>query len=529
MRKINIVIVTGEQSYEIIKEIVQPLTAHTFFIKVAPVSISAFITKQMVNSILTSMNIPSVDLVLLPGFIQWDTSSLEHTFEYKIRKGPEFASDLPVIVEQLNEIDLSTKIPANKLLEVSGKKEYDSLVQRKKKTAKTNISHRTFFVNKSRSDVMIGKYLPPPIIAEIVNCTEKADAKIIRKVAHYSDSGADIIDIGCVSNKANPQRVKEIIRLIRAKFDILISIDSMDSSEILAAVDEDIDLILSLDLSNYQEFLDIPKNIPIVLLPTKINEGFFPKDAETRVDNLLRLTEIMQEHGFRKLIADPLLETPISPGICNSLKAYFLYKEKVSKKENLHLNLPLFFGISNVVELMDIDSTGINGLLASIATELDIGVLFTVEHSAKLMYGVAELKKAMMLNYLAMSKKTPPINQGLSMFKAKGKTSEKIPDKIKTKLKKNVIHAEEQREYTPDTKGYFRIFVDHYLKKIFVLFFDNNDNLLHSFEGKSAEALSKKIIGMDLTQNLPHLNYLGRELAKAEFCLNSGKPYLQDE
>jgi dihydropteroate synthase len=53
--------------------------------------------------------------------------------------------------------------------------------------------------------------------------------------------------------------------------------------------------------------------------------------------------------------------------------------------------------------------------------------------------------------------------------------------------------------------------------------------LLNAFQGINAEALSKKIIGMNLTQNIPHLNYLGRELAKAEFCLQSGKPYIQDQ
>ena len=101
----------------------------------------------------------------------------------------------------------------------------------------------------------------------------------------------------------------------------------------------------------------------------------------------------MRQEGFKKLIADPLLETPIVPGICNSLEAYFSYKKQVIKEENKKLELPLFFGVSNVVELMDIDSVGINGLLASIAIELDMGILFTVEHSTKLMGGVAELKE----------------------------------------------------------------------------------------------------------------------------------------
>jgi dihydropteroate synthase-like protein len=225
-----------------------------------------------------------------------------------------------------------------------------------------------------------------------VNCTEKTNENILKKVKHYVNSGAEIIDIGCVSNKPNPERIKEIMKLIRSNFDILISIDSMDSKEINAAVEEEIDLILSLDLGNYKEFLNLPKTIPIVILPTNVKEAYFPKDAETRVKNLFKLTSELQNNGFKKLIADPLLETPISPGICNSLEAYFLYKKKISEEKYRNFELPLFFGISNVVELMDIDSVGINGILASIAIELDIGILFTVEHSTKLMGGVRDLK-----------------------------------------------------------------------------------------------------------------------------------------
>jgi dihydropteroate synthase-like protein len=295
----------------------------------------------------------------------------------------------------------------------------------------------------------------------------------------------------------------------------------MDSSEILAAVDMDIDMILSFDIGNYEEFIDIPKTIPIVILPTNIKNGIFPKHPETRVSNLLDLTEKMLNHGFTKLIADPLLETPISPGICNSLETYFLYKKLPPENQS-----PLFFGISNVVELMDIDSVGVNGLLASIAIEMDMGILFTVEHSTKLFGGVRELKDSVRLNFLAKYKKTPPINQGLSVFKAKGKTSQKMPQ-IKNKnpiLVNNLIDG-----YVPDDNGYFRIYLNPNAHKIYVLFFSNEDQLLQTFIGDNAEALSKEIIKKNLTSDISHINYLGRELKKAEISLFLGKPYIQDE
>jgi dihydropteroate synthase-like protein len=462
----------------------------------------------------------------LPGFVQWDSSILEDKYKIKVRKGPEFASDLPIVIKNLKNLELSNIIPANRLLEISGENKYSEIVKEQFNHVIDNLGSHTFYINEQKSNIIIGRNLPPPIIAEIVNCTEKSNEDILKKANHYVNSGADIIDIGCVSNKPNPNRIKEIIKLIRSKHNIILSIDSMIPEEINAAVEGNIDLILSLDLGNYKKLLDLPKNIPIVLLPTNINEAYFPKDPETRIQNLFKLTKELFSKGFKKLIADPLLETPINPGICNSLEAYFLYKKKIVENEYKKYELPLFFGISNVVELMDIDSVGINGLLASIAIELDMGILFTVEHSAKLMGGVRELKESVKLNYLAKYKNTPPINQGIQVFKAKAKVNQKLP----TIAEENAIIMNKLiPEYVPDTKGYFRIYINHYAKRIYVLFYSNDEKLIKTFIGVNSEALSKKIIQFDLTDDVYHLNYLGRELKKAEICLNLGKPYIQDE
>lgn len=526
MIQIKILIVTGQQSFPIIVEIVRSIKKHQISVEKAPISVSAFLTKQIMRNILKKLTLSDYNLILIPGFVQWDSSDLEKEFSIQIKKGPEFASDLPIILKNLEYLTLSNVIPANRILQTSGETKLNQLIDEMHAKAQKNLGLNSFYINPKRSDIIIGQGLPPPIIAEIVNCTKKKDDDILKKVKHYINSGADIIDIGCIANKPAPTRIKEIIHLIRSNYDVLISIDSMDSSELLSAVDNDIDMILSLDLGNYHEFLDIPKNIPIVILPTKINEGFFPKDPETRVVNLFKLTRRMHELGFKKLIADPLLETPITPGICNSLEAYFAYKKEIALKENKHLELPLFFGISNVVELMDVDSVGINGLLASIAIELDIGILFTVEHSTKLMGGVAELRNSINLCYLSKQNKSPPINQGIQLFKAKGKIDQKIPNIDKSSI---TSITELNSSYISDEIGYFKIYVNHYSQKIYILLLSNNHQVSKTFVGVNAEAISKEIISSKITEDLYHINYIGRELTRAEICLKTGKPYIQDE
>ena len=142
------------------------------------------------------------------------------------------------------------------------------------------------------------------------------------------------------------------------------------------------------------------------------------------------------------------------------------------------------------------------------------------------MGGVRELKESLKLNYVAKYKKTPPVNQGISVFRAKGKVNQELPLLNQT----NAISVDKGLpDYIPDDKGYFRIYTNHYSKKIYTLFYSNDDRLLHTFIGDNAEALSKKIIQSNLTKDVYHLNYLGRELKKAEICLFLGKPYIQDD
>jgi dihydropteroate synthase-like protein len=514
------------QSYDIIERIVKHIKDHKIKIIKAPISISAFLTESITTLILEEIELSDYDLILLPGFVQWDSTNLEKNFSISIKKGPEFASDLPFTLKKLENFNLSNTIPANKLLEISGENQFLEIVKDQLELVKNELGSHTYYLNEKKSNIIIGRNIPPPIIAEIVNCTEKNNKNILKKTKHYIDSGADIIDIGCISNKPNPKRIKEIINLIRSKYDVLISIDSMDPEEINAAVDEEIDLILSLDLGNYKELSNLPKNIPIVILPTNVKNAYFPQDPESRVKNLFKLTNELHNNGFKKLIADPLLETPISPGICNSLEAYFLYKKRVAESKYKDFELPMFFGISNVVELMDIDSVGINGLLASIAIELGVGILFTVEHSTKLIGGVRELKESLKLSYLAKHKKTPPISQGIQVFKAKGKINQEIPS---INEENAILLNKLIPDYIPDVKGYFRIYVNHYTRKIYVLFYSNDNILIKTIIGENSEALSKKIIQLNLTDDVYHLNYLGRELNRAEICLRLGKPYIQDE
>ena len=526
MIKINILIITGIQSYSTAKKIAEENKFHNMKVIKAAISVSAFLPEKLTYQMLLNENLKNIDIILLPGFIQWDTKTLEENFLLPIRKGPRFLSDLEVILKHIEDLELSNTIPACDLLKFSGEDQYEDMVKERIEYARKSISTHTFVVNEEFPDKIIGKDLPPLIIAEIINVPEKSFEQLDRKINHYLNSGADIIDLGCVSNKPNPSRLREIIEYIKNKYKILLSADTLNSDEINVAIDAGIDLILSLDFGNYNNHLDAPKNLPFVILPSNISKAIMPTSPLERVERLFELVRKLKNKGFQKLILDPLLETPINPGFINSLNAFTLYQKKLKEDKYKDLDFPLFFGISNVVELIDVDSIGINGLLACIAAELDIGVVFTVEHSTKLFNGVKELKEGLKLAYLSKYKKMPPINQGIQIFSAKSKRRVESPpiDRKNAFIIKNTDES-----YITDSNGYFKIYTNQFTDEIYTLHFSTSNYLLNTIVGKSAEDISKKVIKLKLTDDLFHINYLGRELKKAEICLYSGKPYIQDE
>ena len=111
----KILIITGQNSYPIIENIIKGIKSYNIEIFKAPITISAFLSESLTENILNEIDNLDYDLILLPGFIQWDTSNLEAKFSLNIKKGPEFASDLPYILKNLESIKLSSS--ANSIIE----------------------------------------------------------------------------------------------------------------------------------------------------------------------------------------------------------------------------------------------------------------------------------------------------------------------------------------------------------------------------------------------------------------------------
>ncbi|MDD2901942.1 MAG: DUF4346 domain-containing protein, partial [Syntrophales bacterium] len=79
-----------------------------------------------------------------------------------------------------------------------------------------------------------------------------------------------------------------------------------------------------------------------------------------------------------------------------------------------------------------------------------------------------------------------------------------------------------------DPAGYFVIYVDRGRRMLSLEHYLNDGMLDIVIEGASAAELYTPAIDRGLVSRLDHAAYLGRELARAEESLVSGKPFIQD-
>ena len=90
------------------------------------------------------------------------------------------------------------------------------------------------------------------------------------------------------------------------------------------------------------------------------------------------------------------------------------------------------------------------------------------------------------------------------------------------------LHGRIPARMISDPAGYFVIFPDRARCVLSLEHYANTGVLTTIIEGHTAAELYMTAISRDLVSRLDHAAYLGRELARAEHALSSGKPYVQD-
>jgi dihydropteroate synthase-like protein len=210
------------------------------------------------------------------------------------------------------------------------------------------------------------------------------------------------------------------------------------------------------------------------------------------------------------------------------LESFIAYKRFVSRNPDV----PLFVGVSNVTELMDADSVGVNALLIRLSQEVDASILLATEKSDKAKGAVSEEVAAAKMMFLAKKRASVPKDLGIDLLILKDKRVHGEPYNNKLEVGAKVVKAPEKLEpATLDSVGMFKIFIDRAEEVLVAIYYDSTqmDKPVNVVKGETADRIFGKIVEMGLVSRLDHAAYLGSELAKAEIALRTRKEYIQDK
>ncbi|QDU37046.1 Pterin binding enzyme [Maioricimonas rarisocia] len=324
------------------------------------------------------------------------------------------------------------------------------------------------------------------IIAEINHCPRLSDREILEIARHYRDDGADLIDVGCLPGESW-SRVGDVVAMLRNE-GFRVSIDSFDRHEVQAAVTAGAELVLSGNASN-RDWL--PKlGVEVVAIP----------DTPDNLDSLDATMEALSAAGcpFR---VDPIIE-PIGFGFARSLARYY----DVARR---HPDVAVMMGVGNISEMVEVDSAGVNMLLAAICQELGIRSVLTTEVINWARTSVKEFDLARRLVKHAIDNRTLPKHVDPQLVILRDPKLKEFGEETLTKLAASLKDPN------------YRIFVEG--GQIHVM---NRDGY---WRGRDAFELFDEFVSQSGPLDASHAFYLGYELSKAVTALTLGKQYQQDQ
>ncbi len=324
------------------------------------------------------------------------------------------------------------------------------------------------------------------IVAEINHAPRLNLEELLRQAMDHRRQGADVIDLGMIPGESW-DGVAEATRLLVAE-GFRVSIDSFDRREVEAAVDAGAALVLSAQSTHLDWQTAVPAEF--VVIP----------DHLTALETLATTAESLVAAG-RTVRWDPILE-PIGFGFAASLARY--YRVRAERPD-----VPMLMGIGNVTELSEVDSAGVNFLLAAICAELRIESILTTSVINWCRTAVQEFDIARRLMHHALTQRVLPkhIHGQLVLLR----------DPRLIELGEQGLAELRQRITDPN----FRIFAER--GEVHLL---NRDGYWHGNDPYEVFDRMSSEVG-PLTA--AHAFYLGMELMKARTALTVGKQYTQDE
>jgi dihydropteroate synthase-like protein len=519
VRDLKVLLITGLLAKKAVEHYAKESNVETKILALK-VPVAALLSPQQIAQATKEENVSDFDLILVPGLMRGDTSVITDAAGTPTFKGSRYAADLPTVLEAIGRVEFSTVTPACDLLR-------EELRQKALRELDAVEKNRETLLKKPGNMLVgglaVGRDFPMRVLAEIVDAALMPTNEIQRLARHFVEMGADLIDVGMVAGEIRPADAKRAVEAVKSVVNVPVSIDTLNPDEIREAIAAGADLILSVDAGNVEQTAPFAADVAAVAIPTNQREGIFPVKAEDRIRYLEQIMEKAKSLGMKRIMADLILEPS------NVLESMVAFRDFGAR----HPNVPLFVGVSNVTELFDADSVGVNALLARLSSEVNASMLLATEKSSKAQGTVREEVIAAKMMFLAKKRGSVPKDLGIDLLvlKDKRKHEEAYNEKLESGVQVTVARSDEKSEPSiMDPQGVFRIIVDRNAEAIVALHFatpeTDTPNII--VKGKTAELMYTKIEELGLVTRLEHAAYLGSELAKAEVALKTGKEYIQD-
>jgi dihydropteroate synthase-like protein len=218
------------------------------------------------------------------------------------------------------------------------------------------------------------------------------------------------------------------------------------------------------------------------------------------IDSLDAAVERLIRDGVRFRI-DPIIE-PIGIGFAASLGRYLEVRRKYPTAE-------MMMGVGNLTELTDVDSAGVNVMLAGFCQELGIRSVLTTQVISWCRTCVRELDLARRLVHFAVRERVVPKRLEPSLVMLRDPKVHEMGDEALRDLAARV------------TDRNYRLFAER--GELHAI-----NNAMH-LRGGDPFALFEQMCRRDPKMDPDHAFYLGFELCKALTALTLGKQYTQDQ
>ena len=169
------------------------------------------------------------DIIIIPGLIPKDAGIIKDETGIPAYKGPTDAADLPIVLDLLEKLKLSTKKPADKLIEEEQRKRALKFIEDFEK----DVARRKRLLERDENILVgglpVGRDFPMRVLAEVANAPFLSEEKLKARIEYFIRSGADMIDLGMIAGEDNSDMIPEIIETARsAAGNTPVSIDSLN-------------------------------------------------------------------------------------------------------------------------------------------------------------------------------------------------------------------------------------------------------------------------------------------------------------